>query len=273
MRTVTPDSTGTRPAVGRRVGRSVAVLAVLAGVGLLGAGPAHAGLGDPLDPGATTTEADTPTTTQPEDAPTTAADAPTTTDGDDETPPTTGAEATADEDGPTSTDEDGGTSAAALGAVGVVAFVLGLLVAGIPLMAALSKRKATPPASPPSTAPPAAAPTPAGPAIGAPPSRDADQVRAQRVALVEGLIALRDKLPSEALAGEAAAALAAAGITEVAPVGQPFDAAHHRAVHQVATDDPARHGTVASVERPGYTDGQALIRQPEVVVAVHGGPS
>ena len=42
------------------------------------------------------------------------------------------------------------------------------------------------------------------------------------------------------------------------------------AVDQVATDDPARHNTVVTTERPGYADGDRLVRQPEVVVARHG---
>lgn len=267
---------GPRTALGRRVGRSAAAaFVVVVGLGLMTAAPAHAGLGDPLDPGGpTTTAADEPATTAtPEETPTTAADAPTTTVADGEAPSTEGAGTAADGDTPAGVDEDDGTSVAALAAVGIGAFVLGLLVAGAPLVLALSKRKAAPAGSPQAPPSPAPAGPVAGPAIGAPPSRDADQVRGQRVALVEALIALRDKLPSEALAGEAASALAAAGISELAPVGRPFDPAQHKAVHQVSVDDPARHGTIAAVERPGYTDGHAIIRQPEVVVAVHGSPS
>ncbi|HMJ75901.1 MAG TPA: nucleotide exchange factor GrpE, partial [Iamia sp.] len=223
----------------------------------------------------TTTTAVDRSTTQPARSTTTAADGPTTTttttverDGTEEVD-----DATVDES------DDDGTSIAALGAVGVVAFILGLIVAAIPLGAALSRRRSVPvaPLAPPAPghAPPPPLPTPAAgsPAIGPAPSRDADQIRHQRVVLVEALIALRDKLPSAALGDEAAQALAAAGIVEVRPEGMPFDPTHHRAVHQVATDDPARHNTVAAVERPGYSDGTSTIRQPEVVVAVHGSPS
>lgn len=289
MRHTTPDTHSPRSPL-RRAGRAVAGAAVVVGLGVLAPAAALAQVGGPVGPTSTTTttEADEPTST------TTEADEPastTTTVGGgagqadpDETPADADADADGDEaaaadDGDDG--DDGGTSIVALGAVGLVAFLIGLAVAGLPLLAALSKRKAAaagpgpvPPAAP--TPPPAVAPAPGasgGPAIGPPPARDTDHVRAQRVALVEAVIALRDKLPSEALATEAAEALASAGITEVRPEGQPFDPAQHRAVHQVATDDPARHGTIASVERPGYTDGTSVIRQPEVVVAVHGSPS
>lgn len=261
---------------GLRVVVAAAVLVAFAG---LAATPALAGLGEPVDP----------RDTEPEQQPSTTADGPATTEA--ETPTTDGGDepttTVAERDGTTdaetedaTVDEDDGTSIAALGAVGVVAFIVGLLVAGIPLLAALSRRKAAPPvpAGAPTSAAapgPAATPTPAtgSPAIGPAPSRDADQVRQQRVVLVEALIALRDQLPSAALGDEAAQALAAVGITEVRPEGLAFDPTHHRAVHQVPTDDPARHNTVATVERPGYRDGTSTIRPPEVVVAVHGGSS
>ena len=269
-------TTGAPPATRGRGLRVLVAAAVVVGFAWFAAAPALAGLGEPVDPRETTepeqdeapTTTAAPTTTEADTPRTTAADVPTTTvAGRDE----------ADEPEPAddaTVDEDDGTSIAALGAVGVVAFILGLLVAAIPLGAALSRRKA---AAGPAVGAPTPVPTPApaaaGPAIGPAPSRDADQVRQQRVVLVEALIALRDKLPSAALGDEAAQALAAAGIHEVRPEGMAFDPAHHRAVHQVATDDPARHNTVAAVERPGYSDGTSTIRQPEVVVAVHGGSS
>lgn len=271
----TPAPTGA-PTMPRGRGlRALVAAAVVVGFAWFAAAPAMAGLGEPVDPRDTEPqqEQQEPTTEAPggtkPDTPTTAADGePTTTVAEGDDAASTSA-ASADED------DDDGTSIAALGAVGVVGFVLGLLLAAIPLGLALSRRKAASAPTPSAPAGPVATPAPAasGPAIGPAPSRDADQIRQQRVALVEGLIALRDKLPSAALGDEAAQALAAAGIHEVRPEGVPFDPAHHRAVHQVATDDPARHNTVASVERPGYSDGVTTIRQPEVVVAVHGGSS
>ena len=273
----TPAPTGATPTTRGRGLRVLVAAAVVVGFAWFAAAPALAGLGEPVDPRDTTepeqeetSTTEAPTTTEADTPPTTAADAPTTTVAgrDDADAPEQADDATVD--------EDDGTSVAALGAVGVVAFILGLLVAALPLGAALSRRKtaAAPVVGAPIPVPtPAPAPAAAGPVIGPAPSRDADQVRQQRVVLVEALIALRDKLPSTALGDEAAQALAAVGIHEVRPEGMAFDPAHHRAVHQVATDDPARHNTVAAVERPGYGDGTSTIRPPEVVVAVHGGSS
>lgn len=277
----TPAATGATPEARGRALRVLVAAAVVVGVAWCAATPALAGLGEPVDPRDTTEPeqleptttaglSDAPTTTEADTPRTTAADGPTTT--------TVERDGTAGADDATVEESDDGTSIAALGAVGVVAFILGLIVAAIPLGAALSRRKTSPgaPLAPPPPGPaPTPLPTPAAgsPAIGPAPARDTDQIRHQRVVLVEALIALRDKLPSAALGDEAAQALAAAGIVEVRPEGMAFDPAHHRAVHQVATDDPARHNTVAAVERPGYSDGTSTIRQPEVVVAVHGSPS
>lgn len=275
-RNATAAATGGAPTTRRPVGRAVVVATVVMGVAWFAAAPALAQLGDPVDPDDTTEpEQTTTTSTAPDEEPsTTDAEAPSTTSAGEEVPP---------DDATVETDDDG-TSIAALAAVGVVAFVLGLIVAAIPLGVALSRRRAAVPRVPgpplaPAFPPPAPSPAPApaaagsGPVIGPAPSRDADQLRHQRVVLVEALIALRDQLPSAALGQEALQALEGAGVTEVAPVGQPFDAGQHHAVHQEATDDPARHGTIVSVERPGYRDGTTVIRQPEVVVAMNGGPS
>ena len=86
-------------------------------------------------------------------------------------------------------------------------------------------------------------------------------------------MALRDKLPSSALAEEAGRVLTDAGVVELRPEGLPFDPSAHRAVDQVAVGDAARHNVVLSVERPGYADGTHVIRQPEVVVARADGSS
>lgn len=199
--------------------------------------------------------------------------------------PTTATTAARDEEGPGPSasaeaddveDDDEGTSVVALVAVGLVGFVLGLLLAAVPLGAALARRKAARPAPAPALAPVPTGPAPApaaGPVVGPAPTREEAQARSQRAALAEALMGLRDQLPSAALGDEAARALAAVGITEVRPDGQPFDPSRHHAVDQVETDDPARHNTVASTERPGYADGDRLVRQPEVVVARHGSGS
>ena len=58
--------------------------------------------------------------------------------------------------------------------------------------------------------------------------------------------------------------------------GRDFDpsklsALDREAVDAVPTDDPARHRTIASVERPGYLDGDRLIRPAQVVVHRYDG--
>ncbi len=274
---VTTETTAAPTSARRTAGRALAATAVVVGLGLAVAGPAGAGLGDPVDPrdptDETSTTSTTTTTTEagglgtPSTAGTTpATDAPTTTDAPE---PTTTPAAVTEVD-----DDDDGTSAAALAAVGIVAFLVGLVVAAVPLGALLARRRSAAPSGPAVGTPPPPGPAAgAGPVIGPAPSRDADAVRQQRIALAQGLIALRDQIPSDALGTQAAEALAAAGIVELAPVGQPFDPAQHKAVDQVVTDDPAAHNTVVSVERPGYADGAQIIRQPQVVVARSGGGS
>jgi hypothetical protein len=91
-----------------------------------------------------------------------------------------------------------------------------------------------------------------------------------RDALVQQYIDLRDQVGSAALQAQMADALAAVGVTAIEPApGEPFDRTRHQAVDHVPTDDPARHRTVASVERPGYLDGERIIRPAQVVVFRH----
>lgn len=217
------------------------------------AGPVAAqGVGEPVKP--TEPGPDATTTTSPPE--------PTTTSrpGDTDDPPVQAS--------PTSvsaSDDDDGSAVAVVGAA-VVGLLIGLLLAGVPLGLALSRRRrattAVPPVAPPAPAHWTSPPTP-------PPS---DTLAAgQRANLVRCLIDLRDRLPSDALRDEVARALSAAGIVEDSPAGAAFDPERHRAVAQTPTDDPARHNTVAAVERPGYRDGDTIVRPPEVVVARHGG--
>ena len=173
---------------------------------------------------------------------------------------------------PPTDEDDSGTSAGLVFGVGVLAFLLGLLVAGVPLALLLAARRkpAGPGQAPPGPPPVAPAPVAAGPAIGPAPSREEAAIRSQRAGLVEALISLRDQLPSEALADEAQRALAAAGITEIRPDGEVFDPARHRATDQVTAADVQAHNRVTATERVGYADGERVIRLPEVVVARHG---
>lgn len=85
--------------------------------------------------------------------------------------------------------------------------------------------------------------------------------------LIESVIAARDLVdPSSVMARRLGAALACGGVTEVAPVGQPFDPSRHHAVKATATTDPASADLIAEVQRVGYCDAFHLIRPPEVVV-------
>src|SRR6266536_973687 len=70
-----------------------------------------------------------------------------------------------------------------------------------------------------------------------------------------------------ALAAGLAAALDVAGVRTVEPTGARFDPAHHEAGGAAPSTDPARVGTIAAVEVPGYLDrdGRAL-RVPVVTV-------
>lgn len=87
------------------------------------------------------------------------------------------------------------------------------------------------------------------------------------VALADAVISVRDLVePGSALARRIGAALAAGGVVEVAPIGEPFDPALHHAVQVSATDDVNKDGRIADVERVGYRDASRMLRAPEVVV-------
>lgn len=253
-----------------------AVAAVLAATLLLGA-PAGAGIGDPFDPDGTTTTTEAPTTTteadgdEPDGSPTTAAEEPEAPSSEPSANGADGADAEGQAGGEGDDDaDDDGTSTLALVAAALGGLVLGALLAGVPLALALSRRTPGPTAPAGAGAPPAAAPV-ARPAPA--PTPVDDGAHAQRAGLVEALVSLRDQLPSDALRAEAARALSDVGVVEVSPLGEAFDPSRHRAVAQSPTDDPARHNTVAAVERPGYVDGAREVRPPEVVVARHGASS
>jgi hypothetical protein len=128
---------------------------------------------------------------------------------------------------------------------GLVIGSLAGLLAGRMLAA---QHAATTPAPQPSPAPATPAPAPG------------------RAALVQALIDARDQVTSAAIAERMALALREAGVTELRADGEPFDPQHHQAVDHVATSDPSLDGTVAATERPGYVDGQAIVRLPQVVV-------
>lgn len=106
---------------------------------------------------------------------------------------------------------------------------------------------------------PAAAPT-----LAAPPREHPD---GDRSTLVQACIYVRDRVTSKALADRLGWALQEAGVSTVAPAGARFDPGLHEAGGSVVTEDPAKAGTVAAVEMPGYVDrGGVVLRAPLVTV-------
>ena len=149
-----------------------------------------------------------------------------------------------------------------------VVALLGTLVAGgavLGLMLLAGGGSGPRPVSP--AAPRPARPVPAaGPAAGSASRREAQQAQADRSALVQACIYVRDRTTSRALAERLGAALAQAGITAVEPAAARFDPALHEAGGSAPSDDPARIGTIAAVEVPGYADRGQLLRPPVVTV-------
>ena len=96
------------------------------------------------------------------------------------------------------------------------------------------------------------------PAVAAP---DAD-----RAALIQTCIYLRERVTSTALASRIDQALAQVGVDPVDPTGQRFDPSHHEAGGTVATTDDGLVGTIAAVEAPGYADRGVPLRAPVVTV-------
>ncbi|HEX2419270.1 MAG TPA: nucleotide exchange factor GrpE [Micromonosporaceae bacterium] len=102
------------------------------------------------------------------------------------------------------------------------------------------------------------------PDTGAAPPRDHPD--GDRSTLVRACIYVRDRATSKALADRLGWALQEAGVNTVTPAGARFDPAHHEAGGSVVTEDPARVGTIAAVELPGYVDRGMVLRAPVVTV-------
>ena len=98
--------------------------------------------------------------------------------------------------------------------------------------------------------------------------RGGKQVRADRERLVEVCADLADRLRDRqpALYKALARDLRSVGVTVEAPDGEPFDAARHHAVGTEPAPDASRHLTIAETMRLGYTDRDAQVRPPEVIV-------
>jgi hypothetical protein len=153
-------------------------------------------------------------------------------------------------------------SAAAFGTVPAVVGLAGALVAGIGVfvLAAAGTRRAT------GRHAPGAVRAPIGPAaVPAPPQSAVAE--ADRAALIQACIYVRDRTTSKALADRLGAGLREAGVRTVEPDGVRFDPAHHEAGGAAPSGDPAKVGTIAAVEVPGYTDRDGrLLRVPVVTV-------
>ncbi|GAA0745685.1 nucleotide exchange factor GrpE [Dactylosporangium roseum] len=90
---------------------------------------------------------------------------------------------------------------------------------------------------------------------------------ADRRALVQACIYVRDRVTSKALGDRLGTALQEAGVTTVEPVGARFDPAHHEAGGATPSSDPALIGSIAAVEVPGYVDRDGrVLRAPIVTV-------
>jgi hypothetical protein len=90
---------------------------------------------------------------------------------------------------------------------------------------------------------------------------------ADRRALVQACIYVRDRVTSKALGDRLGAALSEAGVTTLEPTGVRFDPAHHEAGGAAPSNDPALIGSIAAVEVPGYLDRDGrVLRAPIVTV-------
>jgi hypothetical protein len=162
-----------------------------------------------------------------------------------------------------------------IGGLGAGAAVFAMLLA-----ADRRRLAATPPAGPGSPAPspgrhPRSVATGTGDRTGAPagrhrvavPAAGATRVEADRAALIRACIYVRDRTTSPALADRLGTALRDAGVRTVEPAGARFDPARHEAGAAAPCGDPAKVGTIAAVEVPGYTDRDGRqLRVPVVTV-------
>jgi GrpE protein len=154
--------------------------------------------------------------------------------------------------------------AAGAGLAGAAGVLLAALAVAALLAPAGRRRPHRPVAAATAPAPgpdPARAGAPGGDAA-APGQRAA----ADRAALVQACIYVRDRTTSAALADRLGAALQQAGVATVEPAGEAFDPARHEAGGTLPSRDPAQVGTIAAVEVPGYVDRGQPLRAPVVTV-------
>ncbi|WP_081883537.1 nucleotide exchange factor GrpE, partial [Glycomyces tenuis] len=90
----------------------------------------------------------------------------------------------------------------------------------------------------------------------------AAQTIADRAALVEACIWMRDRATSPALASQLDQTFQRVGVAAVDATGQRFDPAVHEAGATVAAPGPAEDGIIARTETVGYSDRGRLLRHP-----------
>ena len=112
------------------------------------------------------------------------------------------------------------------------------------------------------------------PVVSAPPAggdhAQTARLESERATLVQTCVYVRDRATSKAIADTIGRALTEVGVGTVAPVGVRFDPAHHEAGGATTTSDPAKVGTIAAVEVPGYVDRGVVLRAPVVTVYREG---
>lgn len=170
-------------------------------------------------------------------------------------------------------DDDDGTSPLVLVGIGVLGAVLGLGVGwavgrgGARAGTAPAPAGAPAPYVPPPAAMPAATQAATAPAVPTAADPGRDQAVAHRDQLVHALIEVGDLVTSDAVRTQLVEHLRRVGVAPLpVPPGTPFDPGRHRGVQAVAAPEPGANGTVATCDRPGWVDGDRLIRLPEVVV-------
>lgn len=163
--------------------------------------------------------------------------------------------------GPATCNTDGFDEIPALTAFAGTAFVGGALLLLL-LLASRGRRTNIPVSAPPASTRPVSAP----PA----PTRANSRADADRTTLVQAIIYVRDRVTSKALADRLGAALRDAGVDILEPTGVRFDPAHHEAGGSAPSDDPAKIGSIAAVEVPGYADRGGRILRPPVVTVYQG---
>ncbi|WP_432824345.1 nucleotide exchange factor GrpE [Dactylosporangium sp. CA-092794] len=99
------------------------------------------------------------------------------------------------------------------------------------------------------------------------------QADADRRALVQASIYVRDRVTSKALGDRLGAALHEAGVTTLEPTGVRFDPAHHEAGGTTPTNDPGLNGQISGVEVPGYVDRDGRVLRAPIVTVFQSGRS